>query len=76
MGKDQILSSTSKHYLKLVKESIRKFVGTTPWISATSLGSSQENTTVVPLGDADIHANNLDLLGPILTLPNILNKPL
>lgn len=26
------------NYLKLVKESIRKFVGTIPWISAISLG--------------------------------------
>lgn len=76
MGKDQILSTTSKHYLKLVKESIRKFVGTIPWISATSLGSNQESSKVTPLDDADTYANNMDFFGTILTLPNTLNKPL
>lgn len=74
--KDQILLATSKHYLRLVKESIKKFVGMIPWISATSLRSIQENSKGIPLDDIDIYANNMDLFGPILTLPNILNKPL
>lgn len=64
------------NYFKLVKESIRKSVGTIPWISATSLGSNQESSKIIPLGDANIYATNMDLFGTILTLQNILYRPL